>query len=119
MSDSRSSQVISQKIIASFQRRHEVAEAYNRRLERGEISPGMKKYIWKLRGNAAEREKTWRTKDGRRKANLALAMSDATYWFFWSGGLMKLVGDILTITSPLLVKVCALSYQYYYLTSRV
>lgn len=107
LQDDRASQYIAERIIKSFERRQEVAAAYNKRLANGEISPGMKGVWWSIRGNRAEREKQWREKDGRKRASLVLAMNDSIAWWFWSGGILKLLADISQVLSPLLVRVRA------------
>ncbi|KAI0714464.1 P-loop containing nucleoside triphosphate hydrolase protein [Cerioporus squamosus] len=100
----RESQVIADKITKSFERRQAAATEYNERLANGEISPGLKGVWWSLRGDRAEREKQWREKDGRKRASLVLAMNDSIAWWFWSGGILKLVADVSQVCSPLLVK---------------
>jgi hypothetical protein len=37
---------------------------------------------------------------------LVLALNDSVKWWFWSAGLLKLVGDTAQVTSPLVMKVC-------------
>ncbi|KAH9928634.1 ABC transporter [Fomitopsis serialis] len=104
LQDHRSSQVIADKILASFDRRQEAADAYNTRLAAGEIKPGWRSLWWTLRGNRPEREKRWRQKDGRQRASLAFALNDSIAWWYWSGGLLKLSADITSTLSPLVVK---------------
>ncbi|KAF8519129.1 ABC transporter [Hysterangium stoloniferum] len=104
LQDRRSSAFISSKILASFQKRAKVAEGYNTKLAKGEIGPGVRKIWWSLRGNRAEREKKWREKDGRKKPSLTLAMNDSVAWWFWSAGILKVIGDTSQVTSPLVVK---------------
>ncbi|KAH9902793.1 P-loop containing nucleoside triphosphate hydrolase protein [Cubamyces lactineus] len=104
LQDSRAAAVVAEKITKSFEARQIAAAEYNARLERGEISPGLKGLWWSIRGNRAEREKQWREKDGRKKASLTLALNDSVKWWFWSGGIMKLIADCAQVTSPLLVK---------------
>jgi hypothetical protein len=105
LSDDRAAEVVGKRIIDSFQRRHAAAEGYNHRLEDGKISPGLHRRIyWMIRGHAKEREARWRSKDGKKKASLALALNDAAFWWFWQGGAMKIFGDLAQMTSPLLVK---------------
>jgi hypothetical protein len=99
----RSSTIIADKIIASYDKRAEDARVYNERLEKGEISPGWRKVWWTLRGNVKERERMW--KEGRKRANLALALNDAIFWWFWTGAILKFIADMAQIASPLLVKV--------------
>ena len=86
-------------------KRQQAAAAYNERLANGEIKPGFRGVWWSIRGNRAEREKKWREKDGRQRASLVLAMNDSIKWWFWFGGLLKLIADVAQVTTPLLVKV--------------
>lgn len=111
LQDSRSSQMIADKILASFDRRRDAAKEYNARLASGEIKPGWRALWWKLRGNRDAREKQWRQKDGRKRASLALAMNDSIAWWYWSGGILKLTSDVSSMLSPLVVKVRRLACQ--------
>ncbi|RPD61094.1 P-loop containing nucleoside triphosphate hydrolase protein [Lentinus tigrinus ALCF2SS1-7] len=104
LQDHRASQFIADKIINSFERRQAVAAEYNEKLANGQISPGLKGVWWSIRGNRAEREKRWRQKDGRKHASLVLAMNDSIAWWFWTGGILKLLADVSQVCSPLLVK---------------
>ncbi|OBZ72495.1 Oligomycin resistance ATP-dependent permease YOR1 [Grifola frondosa] len=104
LQDHRSSAVIADKILASFKSRSEKAAAYNARLASGEIKLGWRALWWSIRGNRVEREKRWRDHDGRQRASLVLAMNDSVKWWFWSAGLLKLIADVATVLSPLLVK---------------
>lgn len=103
--DDRSASAIADKINASFARRQQAAEEYNARLALGKISPGWRRVWWTLKGKREERQRKWREVEGRRKASLTLAINDSVKWWFWSGGVIKLCGDIATILSPLIVKV--------------
>ncbi|TBU24051.1 ABC transporter [Dichomitus squalens] len=104
LQDHRASAAIAEKITKSFERRQKEAAEYNQRLANGKVSPGLKGVWWSLRGVREEREKQWREKDGRRKASLVWAMNDSIKWWFWTGGLLKLIADVSQVTSPLLVK---------------
>ncbi|KAG1882251.1 ABC transporter [Suillus subluteus] len=95
---------IADAILTSFKTRKRKAAEYNERLAKGEIDPGLKGLWWSMRGVRAEREKQWREKDGKRKASLILAMNDSIFWWFWSAGVLKVIGDTAQITSPLVVK---------------
>ena len=110
LQDHRASRVIADKIVASFERRQAVAAEYNERLAKGEISPGLRGVWWSIRGNREQREKQWRQKDGRKRASLALALNDSIKWWFWLGGVLKLVADVSQVCSPLLVKVRSLCH---------
>ncbi|PFH53092.1 hypothetical protein AMATHDRAFT_73621 [Amanita thiersii Skay4041] len=104
LQDNRSAARIAALINASFDRRTKEAAEYNTRLANGEISPGLKGIWWSLRGNREKREKQWREVDGKKRASLIWAMNDSVKWWFWSGGILKIVGDTAQVTSPLLVK---------------
>ncbi|KAG6817159.1 hypothetical protein H0H87_012120 [Tephrocybe sp. NHM501043] len=105
LQDSRSAAYIAEKINTSFDRRHREAQEYNARLETGEISPGLwRKTFWMLSGKRDEKEKKWREVDGKKRASLIWAMNDSVKWWFWSGGVLKVIGDTAQVTSPLLVK---------------
>lgn len=41
---------------------------------------------------------------GKKKASLTYAMNNSVFGWFWFGGVLKVTGDILQITSPLVVK---------------
>ncbi|KAG5653385.1 hypothetical protein H0H81_000772 [Sphagnurus paluster] len=101
----RGSAYIAEEINASFDRRYKQAQEYNTRLVNGEIKPGLwKNVVWTLGGRRAEKEKRWREVDGKKKASLIWAMNDSVSWWFWSGGVLKVIGDTAQVTSPLLVK---------------
>ncbi|KAF5382133.1 hypothetical protein D9615_004305 [Tricholomella constricta] len=101
----RGAAYIAERINASFDRRYKEAEEYNTRLANGEVRPGWwKNVVWTFSGRRQEKEKKWREVDGKRKASLIWAMNDSVKWWFWSSGLLKVVGDTAQVTSPLLVK---------------
>ncbi|KAJ7593418.1 ABC transporter [Mycena floridula] len=104
LEDDRKAAYIGEIISASFERRMKVAEEYNTKLANGQISPGWKRIWWTLKGNRAEREKQWREKDGKKHASLVWSMNDSVKWWFWSAGILKVIGDTAQVTSPLLVK---------------
>ncbi|KAF8969223.1 ABC transporter [Flammula alnicola] len=100
----RGAAYIADQIADSFVRRTKLAEEYNDRLAKGEIGPGLKGVWWSIRGHRKEKEREWREKTGRKRASLVWAMNDSVKWWFWSGGLLKVVGDTAQVTSPLVVK---------------
>ncbi|KAJ7056631.1 ABC transporter [Mycena amicta] len=105
LGDERASIHISEKINASFDRRHKEATDYNSRLARGEISPPFWLALWwALRGSRDDRLKKWQQVGGRRRASLIFAINDSVFYWFWSGGVLKVIGDTAQITSPLVVK---------------
>ncbi|KAG1825133.1 ABC transporter [Suillus variegatus] len=104
LQEERGALPIAEAILASFKTRQKKAAEYNERLTKGEISPGLRGLWWSIKGVRKEREKQWREKDGKRKASLILAMNDSVFWWFWSAGILKVIGDTAQITSPLVVK---------------
>ncbi|KAG1827732.1 ABC transporter [Suillus variegatus] len=104
LQEERGALPIAEAILTSFKTRQKKASEYNERLTKGEISPGLRGLWWSIKGVRKEREKQWREKDGKRKASLILAMNDSVFWWFWSAGILKVIGDTAQITSPLVVK---------------
>ena len=104
LQDQHSAKIIGDRITASYVAREKAAKEYNARLASGEVKPGLRALWWSLRGQRAEREKQWRDNYGKRRASLVWAMNDAVTYWFWSGFFMKLIADIATVLSPLLVK---------------
>ncbi|GLB40491.1 putative transporter [Lyophyllum shimeji] len=105
LSANRGAARIADKINASFDRRLKEAQEYNTRLANGEIRPGLLKVaLWTLSGKREEKEKKWREIDGKKRASLVWAMNDSVKWWYWSAGLLKVIGDTAQVTSPLLVK---------------
>ena len=106
LQDHRSAGVIAETILSSFDARRKRADEYNARLANDEITPPLRlRVMSRLRGDGEERLKRWREKDGKVQPSLTLAMNDAIKWWFWSGGVLKVVSDTAQITSPLVLKV--------------
>uniref|UniRef100_A0A8H7Y0W3 ABC transporter n=1 Tax=Psilocybe cubensis TaxID=181762 RepID=A0A8H7Y0W3_PSICU len=95
---------IAHLITESFDRRTQKANDYNTKLANGEIGPGIKGIWWSIQGKRQEKEAEWRQKTGKKKASLVWALNDSVMWWFWSAGLLKVVGDTAQVTSPLVVK---------------
>lgn len=106
LQDSRAAAKIAEKINASYDRRSREVKEYNARLAAGDISPGWRTIWWTLKGRRRELEEEWRNKTGRRRPSLVWAINDSVKWWFWTGGLLKLISDTAQVTSPLVVKVC-------------
>ncbi|KAL1732291.1 P-loop containing nucleoside triphosphate hydrolase protein [Schizophyllum commune] len=105
LQDHRMSAHTASRIVDAFERRRVKAEEYNKRLAAGEIKPPLRKrLLWTLRGHREEQERKWREADGKRTPSLAMALSDSIFWWFWLGGILKVIGDTAQVTSPLLVK---------------
>lgn len=106
LDDQHSAQFYADKVVKAFERRKEIADAYNQSLDGDEALPPL--YLsmwWTIRGNKEERAKEWRRTVQRKVPSLAWACNDAVAWYFGFGGLCRLLADVGTMTSPLLVKV--------------
>lgn len=85
---------LADKLLENFERRRKVIDEWNDALDNGTYKPSMmRKAWWKVRG-----------KDGRRKVGLAWALSDTFFYEFWSAGFIKVVGDVASVTSPLVTR---------------
>ncbi len=106
LQEHRSSEVIAKAILDSFETRRRKADEYNTRLANGEIKPPLRvRLMSALRGDREKRLKQWVEKDGKKQPSLSLAINDSVKWWFWSSGLLLVVGDTAQITSPLVLKV--------------
>jgi hypothetical protein len=109
LQEHRSSEIIANIILDSFEARRRKADEYNTRLANGEIRPPLRlRLISRLWGDGEERLKQWVEKDGRKQPSLAMAINDSVKWWFWSGGILKVAGDTAQVTSPLILKVGSL-----------
>ena len=109
LQDNRSAGVIAETILSSFDAHRKKADEYNVRLANGEIKPPLSlRLMSRLRGDGEERLRRWRESDGKAQPSLTWAMNDAIKWWFWSGGILKVIGDTAQIMSPLIQKVAYL-----------
>ncbi|KAI9439889.1 ABC transporter [Lactarius indigo] len=105
LQEHRSSEVIANAILDSFEARRKKADEYNTRLANGEIKPPLKlRLMSALRGDGEERLRQWVEKDGRKQPSLTLAINDSVKWWFWSSGMLKVIGDTAQVISPLVLK---------------
>lgn len=85
---SKNSALLAAKLNVVWDRRCAEAEAYNARLERGEIGPGVVRRVKWVFGRGEERE--WREgKVGRREASLVMTCNEVFMRWFWVGGIYK------------------------------
>lgn len=97
---------MSERLDASWERRKQTADEWNRRMANGEIHPSfLRRSLWelqactpsskyrKLGGTTGTRraalEKRWREVDGMKHPSLAWALNDVFGIHFWAGGLFK------------------------------
>lgn len=104
LQDDRGAQHIARLIAESYDRRTIEANAYNERIEKGEVKPVLKAIWWSILGNKSAKMKEWKEK-AKKRPSLVWAINDSVKWWFWSAGIFKIVGDVSQVTSPLVVKV--------------
>lgn len=111
MDPSRESTLLTERFDESWARRRAVADEWNARLEKGELSPSLRlKVTWMLRWmfwkgrSVDEMERSWRLKDGRKRASIAWALNDVLGWEFCVGGIFKVVGDTSQLMGPIIMK---------------
>lgn len=88
------SKLIAAKLMTAWNKRVAQAEAYNARIDRGEIGPGLlTKAGWLVgRGEGKgrqEKERIWREKSGRKHPSLVMACNEIFLRWFWVGGIYK------------------------------
>ncbi|KAG2740874.1 hypothetical protein P692DRAFT_20880534 [Suillus brevipes Sb2] len=95
MLEERGALPIADAIITSFKVRQNNLKAaeYNDRLTKGGIGPGLKGLWWFIRCVRAEHEKQWREKDSG-------SARQVSSWWFWSTGILKVIGDHKDIQHP-------------------
>ncbi|KAI9463348.1 ABC transporter [Lactarius psammicola] len=105
LQEHRSSEVIANAILDSFEARRRKSDEFNTRLANGEIKPPLRlRLMSALRGDGEERLRKWVEKDGKKQPSLTLAINDSIKWWFWSGGILMVAGDTAQVTSPLILK---------------
>lgn len=101
LDEPRLSGPLADKLMDNFNRRKDAVEAWNKTLDDGTYQPSALRKGW------------WRTKktlfgsgtgDGRNQVGLAGAISDTFFYQFWSGGFIKIFGDVAQVLSPLVTK---------------
>ncbi|KAF9448313.1 ABC protein [Macrolepiota fuliginosa MF-IS2] len=112
--ESRAAATLSARLDDAWKERARLANDWNQALRRGEIKPGLfQRMVWCMRSLPSGKrfkesfvsyETEWRQKTGLRKPSLVFAMNDTLGRFFWSGGAIKVVGDMSQLMGPLLVK---------------
>ena len=111
----KESSPLADKILAAWEKRLSSQEEWNRNLQDGTYKPSMsRKMWWKFRNKMG-----WGSADGVKPTpGLEWVISDTFFWQWWSGGLIKVVGDTLAITSPLVTKKIISFGTNQYLASR-
>ncbi|KAJ3504976.1 hypothetical protein NLJ89_g7658 [Agrocybe chaxingu] len=111
---SHSTAVLASTFDEAWSRRKANAEDWNAQLGKGGIQPNsLRRLYWFIRAmragrnyslRYAELDDHWRQFDGRQHPSISLALNDTIGFFFWSGGMFKVIGDTLQLMGPLVVK---------------
>ncbi|KAK7051247.1 hypothetical protein VNI00_004747 [Paramarasmius palmivorus] len=104
LQDDRAAAYIGEQILESWDNRKKVADAWNERLAKGEISPGIWRRAWWTLKRVEDGEKQWRETWGKKRPSLVMALNDSVKWWFWTSGVLKVIADTAQVTSPLIVK---------------
>ncbi|KAK4687016.1 hypothetical protein P7C73_g3094, partial [Tremellales sp. Uapishka_1] len=105
MDESRSSALLSKRLVDNFQKRQRVAEEWNTRLaDTSTPLPLRQRLLYPLLPHREKREHDFRTKHGKKTASLTWALSDTFGRYFWLAGCIKIVGDTAGVTSPLVLR---------------
>lgn len=102
MDEKRTAAVLAKKFQAAYDKRQAAANAYNARLDAGEIKPGFaRRSLWAItRGDKKKRHQRW-LENKRQKASMFWTMSSVVGAFFWVGGFSKIIGDTAQLMGPL------------------
>lgn len=93
--------VLADRLQTNFTRRKEAVEKWNKEIDDGTYKPWIQRRLW------------WKFKksvfgfgdgDGKRTVGLFGALSDTFFYMFWSAGVLKVVADLCTVTSPLVIR---------------
>lgn len=98
----RSAKEYSQRLEEAWRRRSDIAEAETAR--RKSHPKRKRRSITSRLMHLANLKKASKLEDDVVKPSLMWSLNDVIFTWFWVGGLMKLVGDVALITSPLLVR---------------
>ncbi|KAJ4489677.1 ABC transporter [Lentinula edodes] len=100
----RAAEMFAERITQSFEKRELVAKAFNHRLDMDEVAPPLfKSFWWAITGQKKVKLAQWAT-NARKEPSLAMACNDAVFFWFWTGGFFRLLADVGTILSPLILK---------------
>ncbi|KAF5327366.1 hypothetical protein D9619_004466 [Psilocybe cf. subviscida] len=114
LDDGRAASVLSAKFDEAWTARQAQAEFYNADLARGIIKPSfLRRMLWcilSLLAGTAHSEKRkylehrWRHEEAPKQPSIALALNDCLGFFFWTGGMFKVLGDTSQLMGPILIK---------------
>lgn len=105
MDEARSAGRMSSALAAAYARRTEEAAAHNKKLlDPSTPLPRSRRILYSMLSQKERREKDYRTKWGKKRASLAWSLNDVFGRSFWVGAVYKVLGDVATATTPLLLK---------------
>jgi len=99
---SREVEHLADHFLESFQTRLAAAAEWNKKIAAGEIKPNFwqKHVSWPIKTKLGIQRK-----DGSYEAGLFMALNDVFGTQFWSAGLIKVLADSLSVTTPLVTKI--------------
>lgn len=103
--DKRTAAVLGEKLQNAYDKRQQKAREWNERLDAGKIKPSWyKKLYWRMgKGSYDDKYERWERRQ-RRHASLMWSLSSVVGWWFWGGGLSKVIGDNSQLMGPLVSK---------------
>ncbi|BEI91781.1 uncharacterized protein CcaverHIS019_0406010 [Cutaneotrichosporon cavernicola] len=105
MDEKRSAGRLAGILAEKYEERKKSAEEYNARLADPRTPlPRRQRIFYPLLPHREKREADFRTKKGKKKASLAMALLDVFGWWFWMAGVLKIIGDCSLACSPLLIR---------------
>lgn len=105
MDDARSSGRLSDALSSAYTRRVEAVRVYNEKLlDPSTPLPMSRRMLYAMLPQKERREKDYRTKWGKKKASLAMSLNDVFGRSYWLGAIYKVIGDMATATTPLVLK---------------
>ncbi|GMK55176.1 hypothetical protein CspeluHIS016_0202320 [Cutaneotrichosporon spelunceum] len=105
MDENRSAGRLAGILADRYEARKRHAEEYNERLANPRTPlPLRQRLIYPLLPHREKREADYRTKGGKKKPSLAMALLDVFGWWFWMAGVLKVIGDCSLACSPLLIR---------------
>jgi hypothetical protein len=115
MDEKRSAGLLADRLSAKYHARQQKDIAYNTKLaDPKNPLPFPQRFVYPMLPHREKREKDFRTTHGKKKASLAWALSDTFGWYFWSGGLIKVISDASTSTTPIVMRqIISWSTQYH------
>lgn len=111
---SRDSAKYAARIEKAFQRRKTHADRINAKIDNRELKPPLHlRLIWALTGNSKTQYGVWIKNHPRAEPSFVLTLNDVVFQWLWVGGALKILADIGTVCTPLLIRVSTVILRSY------